>query len=200
MKRSRYICAARKDGAVNILDPITFSVVKTWSIHTTAIHDMDAQHDFIVTCGYSLRQQQNYVLDALVHVFDLKNLKSLPPIPFPAGAAFVRMHPRMLTTSIVVTQYGQMHVVDLMNPNAANNVRQANVFNGNLLSVFEIAPSGEAIALADSECNIHLWGSPSRIRFAEFSNPVESAHPVESQQSLGWSQDEYVADMYLFHH
>ncbi|KAL3422025.1 PAB-dependent poly(A)-specific ribonuclease subunit PAN2 [Phlyctema vagabunda] len=187
MKRSRYICAATKTGSVNILDSITFSIIKTWAAHTALINDMDAQHDFIVTCGYSLRpQQQNYMLDPLVNVFDLKNLTSLPPIPFPAGAAYVRMHPRMLTTSIVLSQTGQMHIVDLMNVNTSN-VKQANVLS--YLNMLEIAPSGEAIALGDAECNIHLWGSPSRIRFAELSVPVEFADPVEEHAPLDWSVD-----------
>lgn len=186
MKRSRYICAATKTGSVNILDSITFNIVKTWTAHTASINDMDAQHDFIVTCGYSLRPQQGYMLDPLVNVFDLKNLISLPPIPFPAGAAYVRMHPRMSTTSIVVSQFGQMHIVDLMNVNTSN-VRQANALT--YLTKLEIAPSGEAIALADAECNIHLWGSPSRIRFAELSIPVDFADPLEEPTPLDWSID-----------
>ncbi len=183
MKRSRYICAATSKGAVNLLDPITFNIVKTWNAHTSMINDLDAQHDFIVTCGYSLRQGNNYMLDPLVNVFDLKNMASLPPIPFPAGAAYVRMHPRMSTTSIVVSQLGQMHIVDLMNVNTSN-VRQANVLT--YLTMIEIAPSGEAVALADSECNVHLWGSPSRIRFAEVSNPVEFANPKENHAPMDW--------------
>jgi PAB-dependent poly(A)-specific ribonuclease subunit 2 len=91
----------------------------------------------------------------------------------------------MSTTSIVVSQLGQMHIVDLMNVNTSN-VRQANVLS--YLSMVEIAPSGEAIALADAECNIHLWGSPSRIRFAELSSAVEFADPEEDPQ-IDWSID-----------
>lgn len=147
---------------------------------------MDAQHDFIVTCGYSLRQQQQYMLDPLVNVFDLKNMNSMSPIPFPAGAAYVRMHPRMSTTSIVVSQIGQIHIVDLMNVNTSN-VRQANVLS--YLTMMEIAPSGEAILLAEPECNLHLWGSPSRVRFAELSNPVEFADAEETPQALDWKVD-----------
>ena len=186
MKRSRYVCAATKNGAVDLLDPISFKVIKTWNAHSSLINDMDAQHDFIVTCGYSLRQQQSYMLDPLVNVFDLKKLTSLPPIPFPAGAAYVRMHPRMSTTSIVVSQIGQIHVVDLMNVNTSN-VRQANVLN--YLSMVEIAPSGEAIALADSDCNVHIWGSPSRIRFAEINNPIEFAETEETTTTIDISSE-----------
>lgn len=173
-------------GTVNILDSITLNVVKTWSAHSAMINDMDAQHDFIVTCGYSLRQGQAFMLDPLVNVFDLKNMISLPPIPFPSGAAFVRMHPRMLTTSIVTSHVGQIHVVDIMNVNTSN-IKHANV--ANYLSMIEIAPSGEAIALASGDSNILLWGSPSRIRFAEMSNPVEFADNEEQYSHLDWSLD-----------
>lgn len=110
--------------------------------------------------------------DPFVNVFDLKNMGSMSPIPFPAGAAYVRMHPRMSTTSIVMSQIGQMHVVDLMNPNTSN-VRQANSLS--YFSMIEIASSGEAIALADGDCFIHLWGSPNKVHFAEFPTPIETA-------------------------
>lgn len=186
MKRGRFICAATNSGSVNLLDPINFSVVKTWGAHSALINDMDAQHDFIVTCGYSLRQGQNYMLDPFLNVFDVKNMSSMPPIPFPAGAAYVRMHPRMLTTSIVVSQSGQMHVVDLMNPNTSN-VRQANVLT--YLSMFEIAPSGEAIALTDAECYIHVWGSPTKLHFVDLAAPIEFATPAEHVPPIEWSSD-----------
>ncbi|KXJ89786.1 ubiquitin carboxyl-terminal hydrolase-domain-containing protein [Microdochium bolleyi] len=186
MRRSRFICAATVKGAVHILDPITFKVVKVWNAHSAAINDMDAQHDFIVTCGFSVRQNNNYMLDPLVNVFDLKNMISLSPIPFPAGAAFVRMHPRMSTTSIVMSQIGQMHVVDLMNPNTSN-VRQANSMS--FFSMIEIASSGEAIVLADHECNIHLWGSPNKIHFSEYVTPVDFADGVPSAPQMDWNSD-----------
>lgn len=186
MRRSRFICAATSNGAVHILDPITFKVTKVWNAHSAAINDMDAQHDFIVTCGFSMRQNNNYMLDPLVNVFDLKNMISMSPIPFPAGAAFVRMHPRMSTTSIVMSQIGQMHVVDLMNPNTSN-VRQANSMS--FFSMIEIASSGEAIVLTDGECNIHLWGSPSKIHFSEYVTPVDFAEGVPSAPQMEWSSD-----------
>ncbi|KAG6053616.1 poly(A)-specific ribonuclease [Claviceps sp. LM77 group G4] len=186
MKRGRYICAATKSGIVNLLDPVTFAVIKSWHAHSALINDMDAQHDFIVTCGYSLRQGQTYMLDPFLNVFDIKKMSSMSPIPFPAGAAYVRMHPRMLTTSIIVSQSGQMHVVDLMNPNTSN-VRQANVMN--YLSMFEIAPSGEAIALAEADCHIHLWGSPSKMHFVDLPAPVEFASPDDHVAALEWNEE-----------
>jgi PAB-dependent poly(A)-specific ribonuclease subunit 2 len=43
--------------------------------------------------------------------------------------------------------------------------------------------------MADAECNVHLWGSPARIRFAELSNPVELADPEETHEQIEWTVD-----------
>jgi PAB-dependent poly(A)-specific ribonuclease subunit 2 len=192
MKRTRHICAATQTGTVNILDSSTFKVLKTWNAHSAFMSDMDATNDHIVTCGFSRRGGVGGVgavmLDPFVNVYDLKNLVALPPIPFPAGAAYVRMHPRMSTTSIVVSQLGQMHVVDLVNVNTSI-VRQANLVLNSTLNKLEIAPSGQAIAIADTECYIHLWASPTNITFAEVSNPIEYPNPLEDETQLDWSED-----------
>ncbi|KAF1813417.1 cysteine proteinase [Eremomyces bilateralis CBS 781.70] len=188
MKRGgQYICAATESGTVHLLDSTQFRVVKTWQAHVGWINDMDAKADFLVTCGYSPRQQHGYLLDPLANVFDLKTLMPLPPIPFQPGAAFVRMHPRMSTTSIVASQSGQLQVVDIMNPNTVN-LRQVNLYDSYLLAL-EMAPSGEALALIDSASAIHLWGSPAKIHFAELSNPTEFADQSMPLPHLDWSPD-----------
>ncbi|KAH0559633.1 hypothetical protein GP486_003846 [Trichoglossum hirsutum] len=186
MKRSRYICAATTSGSINMLDPNTFNVIKTWKAHAAAISDMDAQNNFLVTCGYSPRHQQSFMLDPLANVYDLRMLRPLPPIPFHAGAAFVRMHPKMSTTSIVASQNGQLQVVDLMNPNTVN-LRQANV--SSYLTTLELASSGDALALADADCSIHLWGSPEKLRFSEFSNPTELPDVPASLPPIEWTAE-----------
>jgi len=186
MKKSRYICAATRTGSVDLLDSSNFSVVKTWQAHGSRINDMDTQGDFIVTCGASSKPHaaQGYMLDPYVNVFDLKNMASIKPMPFPSFAAYVRLHPRMLTTSIVVSQHGQMHVVDLLNPNTTN-VRYAALQS---ISMFEIAPSGEALAMAE-QYNLYLWGSPSKIRFIDMAMQIELPNPEEPAPHLDWSQD-----------
>lgn len=150
------------------------------------INDMDAKHDYIVTCGYSLRMpQQVYMLDSFVQVFNLKTMAQTNPIPFPHGAAFVRLHPRMSTTIIIVSSGGLLHVTDLANVDTSN-LTQANVLS--YLSMAEIAPSGEAMVLTDVECYAHIWGSKDRIHYAETSIPIEFAQPQE-QLHAEWSDD-----------
>lgn len=169
MKKNRYLCAATDSGSVNALSLADFRVVKTWKAHGTAVNDMDARNDLLVTCGFSVRHLGSPIVDPLANVYDLKTLLPLPPIPFHAGAAYVRMHPKLHTTSFVASQTGQLQVVDLMNPNAIN-LRQANV---SFVLGIDLSPSGEALAINDAECSIHLWGSPAKIHFNEMSKEVE---------------------------
>lgn len=117
-------------------------------------------------------RQTGYVLDPLVNIYDLRTFRSLPPVPFPAGAAFCRMHPKMSTTGIVASQTGQFQIIDIANPNVVN-LRQANI--SNYLSSLELAPTGDALALADADSILQLWGKPDKIKFTEISNPVEWA-------------------------
>ncbi|KAG9242393.1 PAB-dependent poly(A)-specific ribonuclease subunit PAN2 [Calycina marina] len=188
MKRSRYICAATLQGDVHVLDPTTFNLLKSWPAHSAAVHDMDAQHDFIVTCGYSRRHlQANYMLDPLVNVFNLKTLESFNPISFPAGAAFVRMHPKMSSTMMIVSQIGQMQVVDLMNVNTSTNMRQAAVMQ--YIQGLEIATSGEALVMTDSECQAQIWGSRAKLRFTDLNMPIEIADAEDQTHQLDWSAD-----------
>ncbi|WEW58180.1 poly(A)-specific ribonuclease [Emydomyces testavorans] len=185
MKKSRYLCAATDTGSVNALNLTDFSLVKSWKAHGAVINDMDARNDFLVTCGFSVRHLGSPIVDPLANVYDLKSLMPLPPIPFHAGAAFVRMHPRLQTTSFIASQTGQLQVVDLMNPNTIN-LRQANV---TFLLGLEISPSGEALAINDAECSVHLWGSPSKIHFNEISKETEFADVSTRPSVLDWSNE-----------
>lgn len=194
-KGGQFICAATNAGAVHFLDLNTLEVVKTWQAHLGLIHGMDAKADYLVTCGWSPRQQHGYMLDPLANVFSLKTLQPLPPIPFQPGAAFVQMHPRMSTTCIIVSQTGQLQVVDIHNHNTAN-LKQARIFDSTFITWLELAPSGEALALATSICQIHLWGSPSKMQFAEYSNPTVFADTTPTPTTtIDWPPDSRLNDI-----
>ncbi|KAG9653830.1 hypothetical protein KCU64_g7625, partial [Aureobasidium melanogenum] len=188
MKRGgQYICAGTADGYVHFLDLINYKVARTWKAHSAFINDMDARSDVLVTCGWSSRPQHGYMLDHLANVFDLKTLMPLPPVPFPPGAAFVRMHPKMSTTCMVASQGGLIYAIDIMNPDAPS-MRHANVFDTHITSL-DIAPSGDALILADAQCAMHLWGSPNKIQFTEYGSPTEFADQPVPTPPMDWSPD-----------
>ncbi|MCJ1423563.1 poly(A)-specific ribonuclease [Sticta canariensis] len=186
MKHCHYICVATDTGWVNILDPDTLRIIKSWQAHTLSIHDMDAQNNYLVTCGWSSRPHGPSMLDMLAKVFDLRKLTQLTPIAFPGGAAFVQMHPKMNTTSIIASQSGQVQIVDLMNPNTTN-IHQARL-STYMLSL-TLAPSGDAWALTDQENTVHLWGSRKKMQFSNYRNPTEFADEPSPLPSISLNSD-----------
>lgn len=130
---------------------------------------MDSKETILMTCGHSQRKA-GFVLDPLINVYDLRAGKPLPPIPFPAGAAFVRLHPKLSTCAIIASQGGQIQLLDFAN---ASNVylHQADV--SSQLVGMEISPSGDYMALSDGSY-VQLWNnSNSSSNFTEFPNPME---------------------------
>lgn len=173
MKSCRYICAATNSGAINFLDPDTLDLVKSWQAYSSKVSDMDTKNDYLVTCGWSSRPYGGAFLESFAKVYDLRKLEQLPPIPFHGGAAYVQLHPKTQTTSILSSATGQVQVVDLMNPNTSN-LHQ--VILGNYMSHLVLAPSGAAWAIADNDGVVQIWG-PSRAKlcYAESAAPVEFA-------------------------
>ena len=169
MKSSHYICAATSTGSVNILDADNLNIVKTLTTNYTGINDMDARNNYLVTCGWTTRQGTPS-LAGLANVYDLRAMVQLAPIPFHAGAASIQIHPRMSTTCIIASQHGQLQVVDIVNPNNVH-LRQADL--PSCLSLLVLAPSGDALVLSDLDGGIHLWGSPSKMKFTDYSEPTD---------------------------
>lgn len=170
-RTTRCLCVATDKGYVNVLQFPGFNLVKSFRAHGFMVNDMDVRNDLLVTCGFSIRQMGNQMSEPLASVFDLKNLTPLNPIPFHAGAAYVRMHPRLQTTAYIASQTGQIQVVDLMNP-AGFQLRQANV---RMVLGIGVSSSAEALLINDAECLIHLWGSPSKIYFNEMPRETKLA-------------------------
>ncbi|KAL8786647.1 MAG: hypothetical protein Q9213_002676 [Squamulea squamosa] len=178
MKFCRYICAGTSTGAVHFLDPDTLSYIKTWQAHSANLSDMDAQDSYLVTCGWSTRPHGPPTLESFAKVYDLKKLEQLPPIPFHTGAAFVQMHPKLSTTSIISSMNGQLQVANILDPNTSN-LLQANLGNYMSQSHLVLTPSGAAWALAELDGSVQIWaGSPDNLRFTESAVPIEFADEV----------------------
>lgn len=189
MKFSRYICAATSTGSVDFLDPVTLKAIKTWQAHSSKINSMDVRTDYLLTCGWSTKSYGAPLLDRIVKIFDIKKLEVLAPLSFSAGAAFVQIHPRMSTTTLIASQHGQLHLVDFMNP---DNAAMLHVQLMSVVTSMMISPSGNVWAIVDQENAIHLWGSPEKLQFTEICNPTEFADEVLHGRPMGVDEDVYV--------
>lgn len=178
LRKGRQICAAGENGEVDIINAADFSLLATWKAHTHTITDMDTKGDFLVTCGQSIRHMGAPMVDPLAKVYDIKRLVQLPLIPFQAGAAYIRLHPKLQTTSVVMSQTGQMQVLDLMNP-LNITLKQASV---QFIQNLEMSTSGDALLINDASGIIYLWGPPSGVRFNNMSKDTEFAE-TESPQA-----------------
>ena len=188
MRRSgQYICASAHDGSIHLLDPNTLGVVQTWQAYAGTVNDMDARGDHLLTCGWAQQQYGGLGLERLVRVYDLKHLKPAAPIAFQQGAAFVRMHPKLSSTCIVLSEYGAINSIDVQNQDVPA-MRFAPMFDAQATGL-EILPSGNGFAMSDSHGQIVLWGSQSKLRFTEYSKPTEFADPQMQSKHLDWAAD-----------
>lgn len=181
----QYICASTRDGSIHLLDSRTLVVTHSWKAYAGQVMDMDARGDYLLTCGWAQMQYQGLSLERLVRVYDLKTHRPAPPVPFPAGAAFVRMHPKLSSTCIILSEGGLIHSVDIQNPDIPS-MRYVQSFADKFTGL-ELMPSGKGFVLADHKEQVVLWGSPSKIQFTEYSKPTEFADLSGGHKSLDWS-------------
>ncbi|KAL8715926.1 MAG: hypothetical protein Q9220_000593 [cf. Caloplaca sp. 1 TL-2023] len=148
---------------------------------------MDAQDSYLVTCGWAIRPHGPPTLESFAKVYDLKKFEQLAPISSQGGAAYVQMHPKLSTTSILGSMHGRLQVVDLMNPNTST-LHQANI--SHCMSHLVIAPSGNAWALVDVGGAVLIWGNPgSKIRYTELMAPTEFADEIPAPLHMGVDSD-----------
>ncbi|KAK9478140.1 ubiquitin carboxyl-terminal hydrolase-domain-containing protein [Lipomyces japonicus] len=167
-KGGRLICAGNLKGEVVLMDPNSLTVVKKFPAHSGGIVDLDSRENVLVTCGHTQRGSA-YLLDPLLNIFDLRSLRPQAPIPFPAGAGFVRLHPKISNSCIVSSVTGQIQILDFFNP-AHTFLHQANL---NYVTGLDISSSGDYFALSDGDGAVHLWGSPEAKQFTDFARPIE---------------------------
>ncbi|EMC99672.1 hypothetical protein BAUCODRAFT_119247 [Baudoinia panamericana UAMH 10762] len=188
MRRSTTcICAAAHDGSICLLDPYSLAIMHKWQAYAGTVNDMDARGDHLLTCGWAHQQYGGLGLERLVRVYDLKHQRPAAPIAFQQGAAFVRLHPKLSSTCIVVSQAGAINSVDVQNPDVPL-MRYVQTFDAQLTGL-ELMPSGKGFAMSDTHCHLVLWASPSKVHFTEYSKTTEFSDPQMAPKHLDWAAD-----------
>ena len=75
-------------------------------------------------CQHSICRQSRPYPDALVKVYDLRNMRALPPIPFPAVPGFINILPKRSSSVMITSNRGLVNIVDASNPNSAGEFYQ----------------------------------------------------------------------------
>ncbi|KAK9457055.1 ubiquitin carboxyl-terminal hydrolase-domain-containing protein [Dipodascopsis uninucleata] len=168
----RLIACGNAKGEVVLLDPVSLQVVRKLPAHSGGIADLDTRDNVLLTCGHTYRGAAygaSYPLDPLLNIYDLRTFRPQPPVPFPAGAGFVRLHPKMSTTCIVSSLTGQLQILDFVNP-AHAFLHQSNL---SYVTSLDISSSGDYFALGDNDGAVHIWRTPDASLFTEFGRPTE---------------------------
>lgn len=182
----RYIALGRNDGMVDIFDPKSESIVKTFQSSSGVLSDIDLQEHTLVTCGFSQRHG-SFVLDPLVNVYDLRTLRPLSPIAFPAGASFVRLHPKLSSVAFIASKTGQLQVVVMYNP---SNVSVYQVDAGPMVSMLELSSTGDFLSIIDGFSLLHLWSHNPEHSSMSSKAPLEYATmPEPSSTKVSIDED-----------
>ncbi|QPG73679.1 hypothetical protein FOA43_000992 [Brettanomyces nanus] len=149
----RYVILGRSDGCIDVLDPKSQKIVKTFRCNSASLSSMCVHDNMVLTTGYSLKKDR-FVPDPMVNCFDLQTLDSQPPIAFPAGPAHIYIHPVVPNLVLIASNMGQIHFVDIYHPTKLQ-IYQAELTS--YITLFDLAASGDCFVFLDGMQNLHLW-------------------------------------------
>ncbi|KAI9104701.1 ubiquitin carboxyl-terminal hydrolase-domain-containing protein [Phlyctochytrium arcticum] len=186
MKHGRVIVCGSTTGRVSLRDPRTLREEHTLLAHAGGISDLDISGNILVTCGFSLRNNQ-MIPDPMIKIFDIRTNRALPPLPCPSCPSYVQFHPQMTSTLLAATQTGQFQICDVSNT-ADIGFYQANV-NGYLNSV-SFSSSGNLLGFGDSSGVVSIWSDGADYRVNAFSRMTEFADPPAPPPNLTIGDDD----------
>ncbi|KAK6455616.1 ubiquitin carboxyl-terminal hydrolase-domain-containing protein [Scheffersomyces xylosifermentans] len=197
---SKFLTLGKANGVLELFDPVSNSSVKSFQGHTGLLSDLDVQGNYIATCGYSVRPRRynhgnsnslgnnDYMVDPLVNIYDVRMMRAIAPIPFPAGATSVRFHPKLPNIIIISSGTGQLQFVDIYDQSnlylyqadllPPNQPQQPQLAKNPYLANLEVSENGDFLCFNDSYSFMHLWslnnsGTSSSKDFVNFPSSIE---------------------------
>ena len=99
----------------------------------------------------------------MVKLYDLRMMRTLAPMSFPAGPTLLKFHSKLPSTVIVGAQSGQFQICDINSLDYINvHFHQANV-TGYLTSM-DISSTGQFLSFGDSMGTVLLWAEAEQPR------------------------------------
>ncbi|KAI0308687.1 WD40-repeat-containing domain protein [Amylostereum chailletii] len=155
--------------------------------HASEIQGLQSSGNYVYTIGWGLRQSRP-IPDPLVKLYDLRTMRALPPIPFPAGPAFINLLPRRSSSIVVASNQGLINVVDTSNPTNGNEFYQLDT--PAFISSAAVSPTGTYMAFGDAGGAIHLLSAAdgdTTLPLNGFEGqPIEWADTPEPPPEIEW--------------
>ncbi|KAG9318200.1 ubiquitin carboxyl-terminal hydrolase-domain-containing protein [Chiua virens] len=126
--------------------------------------------------------------DPLVKVYDLRNLKPLPPVPFSDGPAFINLLPKQSSSLVITSAQGLVNVVDVSDTNTSGFYH---IDTTSCITSAAVSSNGSYLAFGDAVGTIHLLTAAEESSEPFFNGfqgqPVEWADVPEPLSPLDWS-------------
>ncbi|KAI0792843.1 ubiquitin carboxyl-terminal hydrolase-domain-containing protein [Abortiporus biennis] len=183
-----YLVSGSSDGYVRTHDSRTSSsTVNSTKAHLSGLQGLEAGGNFIFTIGMGTRQGRPYP-DPLVKVYDIRTMRSLPPVPFSGGPAFINRLPNRSSTIVVTSNEGLVNVVDVSNPTDSEFYQLAPT---SYITTTAVSPTGTYLAFGDADGVIQLLSAGeegTELPLNGFEGqPVEWADPPEALPDITWT-------------
>lgn len=205
MSRSgRFACAGTVAGHIQLRDPRSLRIEHRLHAHPGGLIDMQADGHLVYSAGWTIRLGHP-VPEPLVKVHDVRNLRTLVPLPFaaPGGPATMAIHPKRSTTVIIVSPHGQFQIVDIGNPGQGAFFQldsPAAASGGTSMPVVtsvSMSQTADYLAFGQADGSVRLWCSnPAEEdlslmpRFNPFSTvPAEGPDVPEGPGVVHWTTE-----------
>ncbi|KAJ3219092.1 poly(A)-specific ribonuclease [Dinochytrium kinnereticum] len=197
MRRSRLLCCGTTCGKVILKDPKSYRVEHTIEAHSGTISDMDISGNTLITCGFSVRWVLGYLdhlilrskkrgdqmmIEPMIKLYDIRTMRSLPPIPFPAGPYFLKFHPTLSSTVFTSSQTGQLQICDIESP--STNVQFYQVDIPTYMTSADVSGTGEIIAFGSSIGSVSQWVEKDSAKVNAYSRNTEFPDSVITPMNL----------------
>ncbi|TPX39823.1 hypothetical protein SeMB42_g03619 [Synchytrium endobioticum] len=152
--------------------------------------DMDVAGHTLVSCGSSERSGTQ-VREPLVKIFDLRAMRSLPPVSFTAKASFVKFLPKLSSTALITSAKGTFQICDVLNSTSSIQfyaIEGIDAVPGQL-TAFDVSSSGGVFIFGDATGVLYQFADHVESRINMYSRPSEYAAPPQPETYIGLDED-----------
>ncbi|VDK63140.1 unnamed protein product [Onchocerca ochengi] len=172
----KFLFSSDSEGNVTLRHLTTVDAIHALQAHQGSVADFDVCGNKLITCGYSPRLGK-MAGDRFIMIYDLRTLRSLPPVPLPMAPSYCRFLPSYSDGRIMVcSQTGELIIMDL-NEQSSQIPIQLDT-NGFVITSLDVSTSKQCIAFGDQTGLIHLFSDRMEPIFNENSWGTDFPDPI----------------------